>query len=157
MKAVWTHVQHLGLVRTFQLHQAADGVFFLAVESRFSCVPHDGGKSPTQSSAVDIIFQRQWMENPVFPVLFWSVYQFVVWTKQWCIPRRYLSNFQWNLMIFGFFYCIWASLTICILLTQAGKIAWTRRHAAYPFPCTSWSPSSSGNLSWSSPELLPLT
>ena len=65
-----------------QVHQAADGVVFLAVESRSSCVPHDGGKSPTQSSAADIIFQRQWMENPAFPVRFWSVYQFVVRTKQ---------------------------------------------------------------------------
>ena len=40
------------------LHQAAAGLAIPAVDSRPWCVPHDGGKSPIQSSAVDIIYQK---------------------------------------------------------------------------------------------------
>ena len=75
---------------------------------------------------------------------------------QW--RRSYLSNFHCGIQWYLVFFFIALSLTYP---SQPGhRLAPShefKRTRLISFPSTSWSPSSSGKLSWSSPGLLPVT
>ena len=127
-KAVWTHVQQLGLARTFRQREGTH--YFIKQLMALPFLPwthvHDvfrmmEDRAPPSLQPLTSYIKHQWMENPVFPVRSWSVYQFVVRTN---------NDVEGNYLIFivefndiKVFFLLHLSLTYHILLSQAGTIA----------------------------------
>nr|XP_022335962.1 uncharacterized protein LOC111132446 [Crassostrea virginica] len=87
-KAVWTHVQQLGLARTFRQREGTH--YFIKQLMALPFLPwthvHDvfrmmEDRAPPSLQPLTSYIKHQRMENPVFPVRSWSVYQFVVRTN----------------------------------------------------------------------------
>ena len=84
-KAVRTHVQQLGLVRTFRQREGTHHFIKQLLALPFLPCTHVldvfrmmEERAPSNLQLLTSYIRHQWMENPVFPVRSWSVYQFVV-------------------------------------------------------------------------------
>nr|XP_034307538.1 uncharacterized protein LOC105322137 [Crassostrea gigas] len=87
-KAVWSHVQQLGLATTFRQWEGAHSFIkqllalpFLPwshIEDVFRVMEE---RAPANLQQLTQYVRDQWIQNPVFPIRCWSVYQFAIRTN----------------------------------------------------------------------------
>ncbi|XP_062594510.1 uncharacterized protein LOC134255924 [Saccostrea cucullata] len=87
-KAVWTHVQQLGLVTTFREREGTHNFIKQLLALPFLPWTHIADvfrvmeeRAPAALQPLTTYIRTQWIQNPLFPIRSWSVYQFTIRTN----------------------------------------------------------------------------